>query len=193
VKEHHYSHSVPGGVEYSFRLEFNGQLGGALLIGMKTGNVDAVLIKGHKPTDFRELVRLVLLDAVPRNSESQFISWCVRYMKQHTQVKALVSFADPEHGHSGTVYRASGWRYDGVQEGRVTDKVIVNGEEVHPRTVVSRYGTASRKALINIAYRLGHKIEFQPRITKHRYVYDLRTTPPLRRPTRRGDGNPRAA
>jgi hypothetical protein len=50
----------------------------------------------------------------PCNTESWFIARSVRYVKRfHRDVVALVSYADPSVGHSGTIYRASNWREDG--------------------------------------------------------------------------------
>jgi hypothetical protein len=58
-----------------------------------------------------ELSRLWIADQVPRNAESFLIGRAIRYIKKnHTSVRTLISFADPGHGHSGVIYRATNWR-----------------------------------------------------------------------------------
>ncbi len=71
-----------------------------------------------------ELGRLWVDDEQPRNTESWFISRAVRFVRRfHREVKALVSYADPSAGHSGTIYRAANWREDGrTDEGRSTPR-----------------------------------------------------------------------
>ncbi len=61
-----------------------------------------------------ELARLWLDDAVPKNAETFLISRSARYIRrERPDVVALVSYADPSVGHSGTIYRAANWKDDG--------------------------------------------------------------------------------
>lgn len=58
-----------------------------------------------------ELSRLWIHDSVPKNAETFLIGRSIRYIKKtHANIRTLVSFADPEVGHSGTIYRASNWK-----------------------------------------------------------------------------------
>src|SRR6267378_5053291 len=118
VDTHHYSKTHHKVVPYAFRLIANGVLAGVCLFGMVAGNPKAVqVLRGHENhKDYLELQRLVLLDEVPKNSESRFIAWCLRWLRKNTNVKAIVSFADPRHGHKGIVYRASNWIFIGKQK-----------------------------------------------------------------------------
>lgn len=166
VKKNHYSHSYPGGIDLSFRLDFNGQLGGACLFGYKTGNVKATFLRSCSDVSkYRELVRLVLLDEVPKNSESRFIGWCLRWLRKNTDLVGIVSFADPREGHRGTVYRATNWIYCGLQKPD-RDRIFIDGTEIHPRSCVGRYGTSSIKRLIE----MGLNVTTAKREPKHRYV-----------------------
>lgn len=57
-----------------------------------------------------ELSRLWVHDDVPTNAETFLIGRSIRYIrKQHGDIRVLISFADPEAGHSGVIYRASNW------------------------------------------------------------------------------------
>jgi len=64
-----------------------------------------------------ELARLYILDEIPRNAETWLIGKSVKYIKRyHSEVKHLLSYADPSAGHAGTIYKAANWRMDGMTD-----------------------------------------------------------------------------
>jgi hypothetical protein len=129
------------------------------------------VLKGYDdPEDYRELSRLVFYDDVPKNSESQFIGWCIRWMKKYTGVRALISFSDPKYGHKGIVYRASNWLYTGLQK-QDRPRLIIDGKEMHPRAALHAFGTSSTPALRG----KGLNVVLVEREPKHRYIYVLQT------------------
>lgn len=71
-----------------------------------------------------ELARLWVSDSEPRNTETWFLSRCVKMIRrEEPDVDYLVSYADPSVGHIGTVYRAANWTEDGrTDEGRKTPR-----------------------------------------------------------------------
>jgi len=164
VKEHHYSHTIPAACDYVFRLDYYGKLAGACVFGAVIGNAGS-RYPGIRPDEQRELVRLVLLDEVPRNSESRFIGWCLRWLRRYTKLRLIISFADPEHGHTGTVYKASNWTYDGLQKPQRA-RMIVDEIERHPRSLHRTHGTSSVPKL-----RTNHDVQLRDRESKHRYLY----------------------
>jgi hypothetical protein len=121
------------------------------------------------PKQYRELTRLVLLDEVPKNSESKFIGWTLKWLAKNTDLVALISYADPLFGHNGTIYQATNWIYTGVQEAP-GPRLAIDGKEVPARTVYKNYKTLS----VKILRERGINISSLPRIAKHRYVYILR-------------------
>lgn len=171
VKDHHYSHTHPGFADICFRIVRDNQTVGAAIFGHMVGNPKASCIcEGYEnPKDYRELMRLVLLDDVPKNTESQFIGWCIRYIRKNTSILALISFADPKYGHSGIIYRASNWVYTGLQK-QDRPRILIDGKEIHPRRCYNVYGTSSLKILKE----MGLNIETAPREPKHRFIYLLR-------------------
>jgi len=90
-----------------------------LVLGLYRGSkVLGVVVysRPHKPMTDRfgqetwELSRLWINDSVPKNAETFLIGRSIRYIKRnHRNIKTLISFADPEAGHSGVIYRASNW------------------------------------------------------------------------------------
>ena len=176
VKKYHYSHSHPGAVDYSFRLDTNGVLSGVALFGYSAGNPKAVLHPSITVHEQRELVRLVLLDCVPNNSETQFVGWCLRWLRKNTKIRCIVSFADPAYGHVGTIYKAGNWKYVGLQK-QDRPRIIVDGLEVHPKSAYNRYGTSS----VDGIQKMGHAVSLRHRVPKHKFLYfldrSLNTTP----------------
>jgi len=99
-----------------------------------------------------ELNRLWMSDKCPKNSESRFIGWALRQLKNINPPLILVSYADTEQGHSGLVYRATNWVYTGLSDKRNCGDVSLPG--LH-----SRHAKKFEGATI------------VPRSRKHRFVY----------------------
>ena len=48
---------------------------------------------------------------MPKNTESYFLSRQIRYIKQNaSDINYLITYADSNQDHRGTIYRASNWR-----------------------------------------------------------------------------------
>lgn len=87
--------------------------------------------------DIIELRRLCCIDHTEKNTESYFISRCLRWLKQNTDVRVIVSYADPNYGHSGIIYKASNFEYQGLTS---KSKVINwNGKLYHDHAVRTKY------------------------------------------------------
>ena len=99
-----------------------------------------------------ELNRLWLSDECPKYTESRFIGWSLRELKKLHPNWILVSYADTEQAHKGTIYRATNWIYTGLTEKR-TDPIM---------TTVKHNRHAFEKGLPQKA-----------RSRKHRYFYFL--------------------
>ena len=105
-----------------------------------------------------ELTRLVCLDGYATNTESWFIGQSFKWLKKHApEVKVLVSYADPEQKHSGGIYRATNWMYQGCGVSKLMpDFSILLSEDdlwMHSRTVGSKFGN---KSVDNLARKIGH-------------------------------------
>jgi hypothetical protein len=73
---------------------------------------------------------------------SQVVSIAVRLLRRLCPgLRSIVSYADPEHGHVGTLYQAMGWSFIGTTNRE--SLIRLNGRLLHPRTVASRYRTRS--------------------------------------------------
>lgn len=172
VRLNHYSRSCPKGgiVSHCFAARFEGLLVGAAVFGHKAGNArtGSIFIPPYETSPYcRELIRLVMSDVLPTNSESQFIGRCLRYLKGNSNLLGLLSYADPEHDHDGVIYRASNWHYTGLSN--PSKKFIVHGEEIHRRRASNLFGTCSVAKI----QAQGHSVEVRTAKPKHRYIYVL--------------------
>lgn len=139
IETHHYSHNINGvKVTYCFKVEYEGKLVGAVLFGAMS--TTAWKKFSTKEKDVLELRRLVLLDEAGKNCESRVIGFCLRYIRKNDKsIKVIVSYADPNHGHSGIIYKASNFEYLGRSS---PDKGYVDketGKVYHSRALRTKY------------------------------------------------------
>lgn len=163
IIKYHYSHAFPA-AELCLGFYVDGKLNTVIVYGKSATSKMADSLPGK----YLELVRLFSFDWAGKNMESYCIGKSIKYIqKNHNDIKVLVSFADPEQGHNGTIYQATNWLYCGKSQ--PDEWYIVDGEKIHPRSMVARYGTRGEKKL----HQLGIKYERKKLHGKHRYIYIL--------------------
>jgi hypothetical protein len=166
VREH-YLHSFPGGTHLCFGVFCSKRLMGALTLGAGPAQAYA-MVEGAKPRDCLALTRLWLSEDLPKNSESACIGVVLRALKQYTNLRFVVSYADPTQGHLGVIYQATNWLYTGLSQGTPLYD-IGDGKQYHSRTLSQIYGTRSVKYLRDH----GMEVNQVPQQGKHRYIYFL--------------------
>ena len=124
----------------------------------------------EEPDKCLELRRLCLIDDTPKNAESYFVSRTIKWLKRNTEWKFIVSYADPEQGHEGVIYRAANFKYEGVTgEG---SQLEVDGQKFHIRTLTMLdrpYGVE-----INRRYKEGDEnVKIVKTKPKHIFTYKL--------------------
>ncbi len=163
----HYSRAMPVGKAVRFGVWEDGRFIGCVLFG-RGANRNMGSFLGLTVTEVAELTRIALTDH--RAPVSQIMAVAVRLLRRCSpDIRALVSYADPAHGHHGGVYQAAGWVYTGASATQAS-AITVNGERMHKRTVTAAFGTASVRRL-----REQHDPQaFRgPPTWKHRYVLPL--------------------
>lgn len=163
----HYLHSFPGGTQICLGVFARGYLTGALTFGVGPTNAHR-LVGDASPRDCMTLTRLWLSDDLPTNSESFVIGQSLRALRKHTDVKFVLSYADPARGHLGTIYQATNWIYTGRSEASPMYD-LGDGIPRHSRTVSHAIGSHSRRHLADH----GVKVRLVRQSAKHRYVYFL--------------------
>lgn len=108
VVREHYLHRKPP-ISFAFGLYVQGRLSGVVTYGTPPSRHLQMSACPSDPGRVVELNRLWLDDALPRNSESWFVSRTLKMLPP----RIVVSYADPLFGHVGIIYRALNFRYAG--------------------------------------------------------------------------------
>jgi hypothetical protein len=98
----------------NFGCYWNGLLHGAISYGPP----NATDLKGYwdrnSQAGWMEIKRLVMSPICPKNSESRFIGYTIKKLRKFTNLNGIVTYADSQQGHIGTIYKASGFKYLGL-------------------------------------------------------------------------------
>lgn len=129
IIEHHYLHrKCP--ISWAFGIEVGGKILGVMTVGKPCSWSATCGVVGEKRTDMNnpaarsrdvyELNRLWVSDSLPKNTESQFVGWCLRQLRKIHPNIILISYADGSQKnpnglpHVGYVYQATNWIYTGT-------------------------------------------------------------------------------
>lgn len=192
ILHNHYLKRWPTGVRYKLGVYDNGGLVGVLLYGpplrAQSGSElfkDAQGKSLLKNNQVLELLRAYTTDkakqSVP-NLGSIVISRGNEYIRTNGKtkdglpIKAVLSYADPEAGHSGGVYKATNASYLGAQRPSqvltVKDNVTGNEAEIHPMSL-KRFGTTDLEKLKQFPIFKDRELSWKPVAGKHKYLYPL--------------------
>lgn len=173
IEKHHYSQSINGlMVSHSFGLYRQEELIGAMIYG-KLAMANAWRKYGESADEVVELRRLATLDDTPKNTESYFIGHTLRWLRKNTAIKTVVSYADPNYGHAGTIYKATNFEHVGMTSpGRV---IMWKGKKYHDKAIRTTY----KGKLKPFAQRIKDALEkgeahYAKQEPKHIYVKELR-------------------
>ena len=169
VETYHYAHRVPS-IVVAVGMYVDDVLAGCCTFGIPINrNMLACCGEDHIPHGL-ELNRLFVHDWAGRNSESWLIARGFDAVQRDIRdVRFLVSYADEQHSHIGTIYQATNWLYTGTGNPGGGGLVLIDGEPRHKKSLFDVYGTADILTL----EAAGHTIERTNRAPKHRYVYFL--------------------
>ena len=189
VRKHHYTKRLSSArytlglyckntAKHSFFGGDQSELIGCIVYGHPVSNATVTSIFKTIPLDLSavlELTRLVVIDGTQKNTETWFIGQSFQWLRDNDpNVRVLISYADPEQNHTGVIYRASNWLYQGCGAGKLmADFSVRLGEEgpwIHSRTVGSMYGS---RGLESLAETIGSTFWQKQEMPKHRYIYFL--------------------
>lgn len=81
-----------------------------------------------------ELVRVALNGQQARTS--QCVAGALRELhRENPVVRLIVSYADIDQGHTGTIYQATNWIYEGAVNQGARGALVIHGKPMHPRSV----------------------------------------------------------
>jgi len=134
VYDYHYSIVMPRHTKHYLGCFQDNELVGGVSLGWGTQprNTIKKLLPLMDTKDYFEIGKMVMLDKMPRNSESQMLSEVVKWIKNNLSIQYLFTWADGIVGKAGYVYQASNFYYGGYIW---TDVYISSdGEKIHPRS-----------------------------------------------------------
>ena len=120
-----------------------------------------------------ELKRLWIEDGYGSNIESYVISDTLKQIrKDKPEVKVIMSYADPAENHTGVIYKATNWYYQGnkVSHAGSMYQFSFDGEKwLSPRALQAKIGVCGLKDVLKVYPDIQYKLIER----KHRYLYFL--------------------
>lgn len=137
IQKYHYSNTLPKINKYYLGFYQENELVGVITLGWGTRPLHTIrrIFPSLVSDDYLEIGRMCMTEEMPRNSESQMISKCVKWLKaNHPEIKVLFTWADGMLGKVGYVYQASNFIYAGFSGGEMYMK---DGVKIHVRQMKS--------------------------------------------------------
>jgi len=173
IETWHYSKNINGlKSNYCFKLMDKNTMIGAMMYGqIAMANVWRKYVQSEK--DLIELRRLCCIDNTPKNTESYFIGFTLRWLRKNTDIKTVISYADETYNHQGTIYKASNFKHIGMtNKGKV---IVYNNKLYHDKTIRTKYKGKLKPYCQKIKDALVNgKAHYRDTLGKHIYTYELR-------------------
>jgi hypothetical protein len=123
---------------------------------------------GLKQTEICELTRVALTNH--QTPVSRILTIAFKFLRKNCPgLRLIVSFADAAQGHHGGIYQATNWIY---AEGSETHAYRVNGVNIHPKSLHSKYGKGGQ-SIPWLRANVDPKAERVISGFKHRYLMPL--------------------
>lgn len=135
VHQHHYSPIIPRCTSHWLGGFLDGKLVAVMTLGWGTQPKQTIkkLFPECDTKDYFEIGKMCVLDELPRNTETQFISAVKTWIRrERPDVTFLYTLADGIMGKAGYVYQAASFLYGGYFKTQVYRTLA--GEKIHPRT-----------------------------------------------------------
>jgi len=146
---------------------------GSIVFGQPVGRSAAESISDLiKVDEVFELTRLWVADGYGRNIESYGLTESIKLVKRDfPHIKAIITYADGEQGHKGTIYQACGFYYQGNSALALMPNYSVSlvgppHKWIHSRTISATYGSHNVE---HLKKKIGHTFWRKKESSKHRY------------------------
>ena len=174
IEHWHYSKNVNGlTLDYCFKLvDANNKIIGAIIYG-KIAMANVWKKYAKKESELIELKRLCCIDNTPKNTESFFIGYTLRWLKKNTNTKTVISYADTTYSHEGTIYKASNFIHSGMTaKGKV---IMYEGKRYHDKAIRTAYKGQLKPFALKIITALAvGEATIEKTLGKHIYLYNLK-------------------
>lgn len=173
IETYHYSKSINGCISdfcYALYNEKNKMIGAMFFGRMAMHNQYKRF--SDDANKVLELRRLCCIDDTPKNTESFFIGKALKLLKKDWGKGIIVSYADKEYGHTGTIYKATNFKMIGEIKGA---KVISYKKKLyHDKTIRTKYKNKLKPFAEKIKKALETGEAFYKKTAgKYTYIYNL--------------------
>lgn len=154
-KKWHYLGETDFMSTWNLGVMFNKRLYGCISLGVPNAREIKGVYDEITQKNWWEIKRFALSDDLPKNSESRVIAIALKLLKKFKKPDGVITYADTNVGHSGVIYRASGFNYFGLTAQK-TD-LFINGNKVGKK---GQYRRAKESEIE----------EWKPRSRKHLFI-----------------------
>lgn len=173
VETYHYSKNINGCIsDYCFALYDNDKVIGAMFYG-RMAMRDQYKRFSNDETKVIELRRLCCIDDTLFNTESYFIGKTLKMLETIWRKDGIVvSYADKEHAHVGTIYKASNFKMIGEIPGA---KVILwKGKQYHDKSIRTKYKGVLKPFALRLQAALdSNEAVYHKTLGKYTFIYYL--------------------
>lgn len=178
VENWHYSRCLPSFKRFTLGVWEDERFIGTVIFSLGAAP------QAHRPyniekTEVCELTRVALKKH--KTPVSRIVAIAIKELKRKSdRLRLIVSYADPEQDHVGTIYQAGGWIYSGPTDACEQFEYVKTGERVHTKTIrTGRRGYATELKRSGIIRSV--------KVWKHKYLMPLDSEmrskiEPLRKP-----------
>jgi hypothetical protein len=146
VEHWHYSKTMPKSKLVKFGVWEDNKFIGVVIYGCGATS-DLVKQYGLESIHGCELTRVALTKH--KTEVSRIIAITLKLLKnQYTGLRLVVSFADPEQGHIGGIYKAGGWIYSG--KSAASDEYIYKGKRWQGRSFRNKFKGMEKSPLVKV-------------------------------------------
>lgn len=161
IKKYHYSNTLPKINKHFLGFFLQDELVGVITLGYGTRPLHT--IKRIFPTletkDYYEIGRMCMTEEMPKNSESQMIAACCKWIRSNEpQIKILFTWADGMIGKPGYVYQASGFIYAGSTTGEMYMK---DGVKIHVRQIKALIAPGDKRLTVRPTFEQMKELNIQ--------------------------------
>lgn len=169
-KTWHYSKCMPVGKTVKVGVWEDGKFIGAVVFA-RGANRNIGSPYGLSQTECVELARVALNRH--KSPVTQIVSIALKMLRKLSpSLKLVVSYADLDQGHEGTIYQAGNWIYTGLTNVTGKQGYLIHGSVFHGKSVYSKYG-AGKDNVKWLRENIDPNAREIPTKGKHRYLMPL--------------------
>lgn len=118
-----------------------------------------------------ELERVALNGKQGHGNTSTAVALTLKALhKEAPWIDLVVSYADLDQGHNGTLYQATNWIYTGLTNANTVGAFIINGKKMHQKSI---YSKGWKQSLLWLRENIDSEAKEHITKGKHKYLYPL--------------------